>query len=331
MDDAGLDDAAILLMAIGEDAASEVFKQLTPREAQLLGKSMAQMRSVADGKVENVLARFQQEASQAVSLVSDSQAYVQGVLQRALGEGRAKTVMGRIAPSPESPAIEDLKWLDPESIATMISGEHPQIVALILAHLDSEQAAGILRHLDESLRNDALLRLSTLSAVQPSALRELDDVLARLIQHTREPKLGALGGTKHAADILNKLGANVEKDVLDVIRELDEDLATAISDQLFIFADLIKLDDKAIQTLLREVQTDSLVVALKGADKELVDRICKNMSQRAAETLREDLSGKGPVRLSEVEGQQREILGAMRRLAEEGQIQIASGGDDAFV
>ena len=287
MDDAGLDDAAILLMAIGEDAASEVFKQLTPREAQLLGKSMAQMRSVADGKVENVLARFQQEASQAVSLVSDSQAYVQGVLQRALGEGRAKSVMGRIAPSPESPAIEDLKWLDPESIAAMISGEHPQIVALILAHLDSEQAAGILRHLDESLRNDALLRLSTLSAVQPSALRELDDVLARLIQHTREPKLGALGGTKHAADILNKLGANVEKDVLDVIRELDEDLATAISDQLFIGRGRPAVDGRDRRAELARLGCQSVELRLAAIGQgELHPGLCERQGHCLAERAR---------------------------------------------
>jgi flagellar motor switch protein FliG len=326
-----LDDAAILLMAIGEDAASAVFKQLSPREAELLGKSMAQLKGVADGEVADVLSRFQQQAGQTVALVADNEAYVKGVLQRALGDDRARTVMSRIAPKNESPALENLKWLDADSVAALISAEHPQIIALILAHLDSDQAAAILRKIDANLRNDAILRMATLSAVQPSALRELDDVLAGLIVHSREPMLGAMGGTKLAADILNRLGSSVEKEVLDAIREMDEDLATQIGDQMFIFADLTKLDDKGVQALLREIQTDSLVVALKGADKDLVDRICKNMSQRAAETLREDLSSKGPVRLSEVEEQQREILSTLRRLAEEGQIQLASGGDDAFV
>lgn len=331
MDDSGVQDAAVLLLAIGEEAASSVFQKLTPREVESLGRMMATMTGVAGGRLDEVLVKFQQSAGQTTTLVQDNVNYVRGVLNRAIGEGNANSLMTRIVTRPELPAIDNLNWLDATAVAELLQAEHPQVVALILAHLDGHLAGAVIAKLDQQLRNDVLFRLAKLGAITPSAVRELDDLLARLMARRPEAGGGPINGVKTAAELLNKLGAPDDREVLDAIRDQDEELANAISDQMFIFADLARLDDKAIQTLLREVQTDTLVVALKGADQELAARIFKNMSQRAAETLREDLESKGPVRLSEVEQQQREILSAMRRLAEEGQLQLPGGGGDAFV
>jgi len=227
--------------------------------------------------------------------------------------------------------IESLKWMDPLSVAELLRNEHPQIVAAILVHLDSEQAASVLKQLTERQRNEVLLRVATLEGIQPTALKDLNEVLFKVLAGGDKIRKTSLGGVKAAADIINWLGANIEGTVVESIRGFDPDLAQKIMDKMFVFDDVLKLDDKAIQMVLKEVATDSLIVALKGAAPELKERILANMSTRAAETLREDLESRGPMRLSEVEAQQKEILKVVRRLSEEGQIVIGGGGDDAFV
>jgi flagellar motor switch protein FliG len=232
----------------------------------------------------------------------------------------------------DTAGIESLKWMDAATAADLIRNEHPQIIATILVHLEFDQAGEILKQFTDRLRNDVLLRIATLDGVQPVALRELNEALTRMLSGTSSIKKAAMGGVRHAAEILNFVGAAAETAVLDNVREYDPDLAQKILDEMFVFENIMDIDDRGIQTLLREVQSDSLVTALKGAAPDLREKIFKNMSQRAAEMLREDLEAKGPVRLSEVEAEQKEILKTVRRLAEEGQIMLGGkGGDDAFI
>ncbi len=331
MNETGVVDAAILLMALGEDAAAEVFKHLSPKEVQKLGETMSRTRTTSRERMQSVLDRFQKDAGDLRPLVADTDEYIRAVLRRALGDDKAGLLIERILQGGDVSGIESLKWMDPQSVAELIRNEHPQIIASILVHLERDQASGVLMHLTERLRHDVMLRIATLDGIQPNALRELNDVLTKVLAGGEKLKRKKLGGTKAAAEILNFFGGSNETVVLDAIREHDADLAQRIADQMFTFDDLNRLDDRAIQLLLREVANDSLIVALKGADAELRERIFRNMSQRAAESLREDLESKGPVRLSEVEAEQKEILKTVRRLADEGQVALGGGGDDAFV
>ncbi len=331
-DESGVESAAILLMSVGEEGAAEVFKYLTPKEVQKLGETMARMKSVPRERVENIIGRFHKEREGSISLVRDSDEYISQVLRKALGEDKAKILIDRILVGEDVSGIEAMKWMDAGSVAELVKNEHPQIVASILVHLERDHAAAILKELTERMRNDVLLRVATLEGIQPQALLELNQALSRVLAGGEKVKKATLGGTKAAAEMLNFLGGTVETAVIDSIREHDTDLAQKVLDQMFTFENLNDIDDKAIQMLLREVQSESLIVALKGADQALRERVFKNMSTRAAETMREDLESKGPVRLSEVEAEQREILKIVRRLADEGQIQLGGGGgEDEFV
>jgi flagellar motor switch protein FliG len=329
MADDRLIDAAILLMSIGEEEASEVFKYLAPREVQSLGETMAKLKVVESSKVESVLANFQEAAGAQQSLVSDTDEYVRNVLNKALGEDKAGYLIDRILQGKDVSGIEGLKWMAPATVAELICNEHPQVIASILVHLERDQASAILALLPERTRNDVVLRIATIDGIEPAALKELNVVLAQMMTGSDKLKKSALGGIKTVAELLNFMGSTIETATVESIREFDPDLAQQVIDQMFTFENVNSLDDKAIQLVLREVQSESLVVALKGADAELRDKILKNMSQRAAEMLREDLESKGPVRLSEVEAEQKEILKIVRRLAEEGQ--IALGGKEESV
>ena len=331
MDDAGVEDAAILLMSLGEEEAAEVFRHLEPKEVQRLGESIAKMKSVSREKVEGVLQKFSAQASERSLLVDDSNEYVKSVLKKALGEDKANLLLDRILQGSDISGIESLKWMDAQSVAELLRNEHPQIVAAILVHLDHGLASSVLKFFVERQRNEVLIRIATLDGIQPSALSDLNDVMTKLLAGGGRQRKASLGGVKPAAEIINMLGGAVETSVLDFIREADAELVQKIMDNMFTFDDLDKIDDKGIQALMKEVQSESLVVALKGATPELREKIFKNMSTRAAETLREDLESRGPVRLSEVEAEQKEMLKVVRRLIDEGQIVMAGGGDDDFV
>jgi len=332
LDDAGVEQAAILLMTVGEEQAAEVFKFLSPKEVQKLGETMARLKTVPREKVEKVIAAFNKTKDEQFSLVGDTDAFISQVLKRALGDEKANMLLDRILQGRDVSGIEALKWMDPGSIAELLKNEHPQIVASILVHLERDHASEVLRHFPERMRNDVLVRIATLDGIQPQALQELNEVLSKVLAGGEKLKKATLGGTKTTAEILNFLGTQLETAAVESIREHDSELAQKILDQMFTFENLNALDDRAIQTLLREVQSESLIVALKGAELDLREKIFKNMSSRAAEMLREDLEAKGPVRVSEVEAEQREILKIVRRLADEGQIQLsAGGGDDQFI
>ncbi len=331
MDEQGLTDSAIFLMSLGEEEAAEVFKHLSPKEVQRLGETIARTRTITREKVEEVVSKFTDVASRQSLLVSDTGDYVKAVLRRALGDDKASLLIDRILQGGDISGIESLKWMDPLSVAELLRNEHPQIVAAILVHLDSEQSANVLKQLTERQRNEVLLRVATLEGIQPTALKDLNEVLFKVLAGGDKIRKTSLGGVKAAAEIINFLGANIEGTVIESIRGHDSDLAQKIMDKMFVFDDLQNLDNKSMQLLLKEVASDSLIVALKGAAPELKEKILSNMSTRAAEAMREDLESRGPMRLSEVESQQKEILKTVRRLSEEGQIVLAGGGDDAFV
>ena len=330
-DDSGLEDAAILLMSLGEEEAAEVFKHLAPKEVQRLGETIARMKAVPRDRIENVIDSFEKLAANESMLVADSNEYVKSVLRKALGEDKANLLIDRILQGSDVTGIESLKWMDPNSVAELLRNEHPQIAAAILVHLEFDQCADVLKMFTERQRNEVMVRIATLDGIQPAALRDLNEVMSKVLAGGDRGKKSSLGGVKMAAEILNMMGSSVETSVLDFVREADGDLAQKIMDNMFTFDDVEKIDDKGIQALLKEVQSESLVIALKGATPGLREKIFKNMSSRAAETLREDLEGRGPVRLSEVEAEQKELLKIVRRLVDEGQIVLASGGDDEFL
>lgn len=332
MNDDGVKDAAILLMSLGEEEAAEVFKYLTPKEVQKLGEAIARTGSVAREKVDEVLSRFVGTAQAQSLLVNDSGNYVRSVLRRALGDDKASLLIDRILQGGDVSGIESLRWMDPLSVAELLRNEHPQIVAAILVHLDFEQAAGVLANFTERHRNEVVIRIATMEGIQPVALQDLNEVLFKVLSGGDKVRKSALGGIKTTADIINLLGTALENQVLEAVRTHDTDLAQKIMDKMFVFDDLSKLDNKAIQLVLKEVSGDMLVIALKGASPELREKILANMSSRAAEALREDLESRGPMRLSEVDAQQKEILKVVRRLADGGQIAIMTGSsEDAFV
>ena len=331
MDEQGLTDAAIFLMSLGEEEAAEVFKHFSPKEVQKLGETIAKSKAVTRDKVDEVLLRFTNAAAAQSLLVTDTGDYVKAVLWRALGDDKASLLIDRILLGGDVSGIESLKWMDPLSVAELLRNEHPQIVAAILVHLDYEQSAAILKQLTERQRNEVLLRVATLEGIQPTALKDLNEVLFKVLAGGDKIRKTSLGGVKTAAEIINLLGANIEGTVIESIKGFDSDLAQKIVDKMFVFDDVIKLDNKSIQLVLKEVASETLIVALKGASPELKEKILANMSSRAAETMREDLESRGPMRLSEVEAQQKDVLKIVRRLVDEGQVVIGSGGDDSFV
>jgi flagellar motor switch protein FliG len=331
MNEEGIERGAILLLSLGEEGATEVFKHLGPREVQKLGLAMSNLKNVTREKVEGVLSAFRSRAEEKSSLGLNSGEYLRKVLTNALGDDKAGNLIDRILHGGDTSGIEGLKWMDSAAVAELIRNEHPQIIATILVHLDRDQASEILGLLTERLRNDVLLRIATLDGIQPSALRELNDVLTKLLSGNNNLKKSAMGGVRAAAEILNFMPGNVEGGVIESVKEYDAELAQKILDEMFVFENIIDIDDRGIQLLLREIQSESLIVALKGSSEELREKIFKNMSQRAAEMLRDDLEAKGPVRVSEVEAEQKEILKIVRRLADEGQIVLGGKGDDSYV
>lgn len=331
MDDQGLNDAAVFLMSLGEEEAAEVFKHFSPKEVQKLGEAIARMRSVSHDKVNEVVLKFTNAAAAQSLLVSDTSDYVRSVLRRALGDDKASLLIDRILQGGDVSGIESLKWMDPLSVAELLRNEHPQIIAAILVHLDYEQAAAVLKQFTDRQRSEVMLRVATLEGIQPVALKDLNEVLFKVLAGGDKIRKTSLGGVKTAAEIINLLGSNIESSVLESISSHDPELAQKIMDKMFVFEHMVKLDDRSIQVVLREVASETLIIALKGASGELMNKFLNNMSKRASAALKEDLEARGPLRLSEVEEQQKEIIKIVRRLADEGQVVISSGAEDSYV
>ena len=326
----GTDKSAILLMTLGEDRAAEVFKHLSSREVQLLSGTMAGMSQVSHKQLGEILTEFEDDAEQYAALSVNASDYLRSVLVKALGEERAASLLEDILESRETTTgMETLNFMEPQSAADLIRDEHPQIIATILVHLNRGQAADILALFDERLRNDVMLRIATFGGVQPAALAELTEVLNNLLDG-QNLKRSKMGGVRTAAEIINLMKTQQEEAVIDAMREYDGELAQKIIDEMFLFENLVEVDDRSIQRLLQEVEGESLLIALKGAEQPLREKFLKNMSQRAADILRDDLANRGPVRMSQVENEQKAILLVVRRLAETGEM-IIGGGEDTYV
>jgi flagellar motor switch protein FliG len=325
----GVERAAILLLSLGEQAAAEVLKHMAPKEVQKIGAAMAAMTNVSRDQVGTVLEHFTKEVENQTAIGVGSDEYIRKVLVSALGQDKAGGVIDRILLGGNSKGLEALKWMDPRAVAELIRLEHPQIISIILSYLDSDQAAEIIVHLPDRVRIDVIQRIAALDGIQPSALQELNEIMEKQFagNNTSNVKSSSVGGVKAAANILNLTESSKQADIIAKIKEGDEKLAQQIEDLMFVFEDLAGIDDRGIQALLREISSESLIVALKGADETMKEKIFKNMSKRAAEMLRDDLEVRGPVKLSEVEGAQKEILGVARRLAESGEIALGKGGE----
>ncbi|HCN71504.1 MAG TPA: flagellar motor switch protein FliG [Pusillimonas sp.] len=322
---------AILLMSLGEDVAAEVFKHLSAPEIQRISTAMASLKQFTRKDVEEVLSEFRQEADQFMAVSLGSEEYIRSVLTKALGNDRAAGLIEDLLEAQTgSGGIDALNWLDANSVAELIADEHPQIIATILVHLERDRASGVLELLPERLRNDVMLRIATFGGGQPAALSELTDVLNNLLSG-QGAKRSKLGGVRTAAEILNFMSSSEEELVMSNLQQLDADLAQRISEEMFVFENLVDIENTAIQLILKEINTDGLTIALKGAPQELREKFLGNMSNRAAEMLRDDLEAQGPVRMSKVEEEQKNILGVARRLAESGQISLTRLGNDEYV
>ncbi|MGE4337554.1 MAG: flagellar motor switch protein FliG [Pigmentiphaga sp.] len=331
MDNEALRRCSILLLSVGEEAASEVLKHMGSREVQLIGASMAALKQVSHEEVAKVLEDFRDEADQFIAVNLGTDDYVRAVLTRALGADRAAGVLEDILDSGESASgVDALNWLEPATVAELIRDEHPQIIATILVHLERARAAEALALLPERLRHDVVMRIATFGGVQPAALNELTEVLNEVFSG-HGTKRSRMGGVRTAAEIINMMASSIEETVMDSLRQRDPDLAQRIIDEMFVFENLGDLEDRSIQLLLKEVENETLLLALKGAPEVLRMRFLRNMSSRAADLLREDLDAMGPVRLSVVETEQKRVLDIARRLAEAGQINLTSKDNEAYV
>ncbi len=322
-----VDQAAILLMSLGEADAAEILKHMGPKEVQRIGAAMTQLQNVQQSEVQGVLANFLDEVRTLTGLGVGADNYIRKMLVTALGEDKANGLIDRILIGGNTTGLDTLKWMEARSVADIIRNEHPQIQAIVIAYLDPDQSAEILTYFPEKVRLDIMMRVASLDTVQPSALQELNDILEKQFSGNAASQTKTMGGYKVAAEIMNNLDGSIEAELMESIKEIDEDMGNQIQDLMFVFENLKEVDDRGIQSLLREVSSDVLVVALKGADDELKDKIFKNMSKRAAELLRDDLETKPPMRLADVEAAQKEILITARRMADAGEIMLGGGGD----
>jgi flagellar motor switch protein FliG len=317
----------MLLLALGENEASTVLKHLDAKVVQRLGAAMTQLKSASREEVGEVIGGFVMTMDGQADIKVGSDDYVRKVLTDALGTDKASGIIDRILVSPRSKGLDVLKWMEPRAIAELVKLEHPQVLAIIVSYLDPDLAARVLAELAPDLQTEVLLRVAQLDGVQPAALGKLDEMIQKQIAGKAGSASASLGGPKIAAGILNFMPGTV----VEELRKADEETAAKLQELMFIFDDLAKVDDKSIQTILREVDSARLVVALKGADAALVEHVLKNMSSRAGEMLKDDLESRGPVKLSEVEEAQKEIISVARRLADEGTVVLGSAGGEQYV
>ena len=324
----GVQRAAVLLLSLGEEDAAEVLKHMNAKEVQKLGIAMATISGISREQVMQVMSNFGEALDKQTSLGMGADDYVRKVLVQALGEDKAGSLIDRILLGRNTTGLDTLKWMDPRAISDLVRNEHPQIIAIVLSHLDSDQAADVLKMLPERARTDVLLRIATLDGIPPNALNELNEIMERQFAGNQNLKSSSIGGVKVAANILNFMDSGQDQAILSSITQVDADLGSRIQDLMFVFDNLADLGDRELQALLREVPNDRLGLALRGADAKVKEKITRNMSQRAAQILLEDMEARGPVRLSDVEGAQKEILAIVRRLADQGVISLVASSEE---
>ncbi len=323
-----LESAAILLMSLGEADAAQILKHMGPKEVQRVGSQMAQLQNVSQEMVEQVTSEFLDAVGGQTGLGVGADDYIRAMLTQALGEDKAGSLIDRILLGGNTTGLDTLKWMEARAVADIIRYEHPQIQAIVISYLDPDQAAEILANFDEKVRLDIIMRVSSLETIQPQALQELNNILEKQFSGGTSAQTSKIGGIKRAAEIMNFMDSSIEAPMMESIKDVDADLGSQIEDLMFVFDNLKDVDDRGIQSLLREVSSDNLILALKGSDEELQEKIFKNMSKRAAELLRDDLEARGPVRVSEVETAQKEILTIARRMADAGEIMLGGGGEE---
>ncbi|MEG6215537.1 flagellar motor switch protein FliG [Enterobacter quasihormaechei] len=322
--------SAIVMLTLGDVLAAEVFKHLNAHEVKTISSSMVNMAGFTHDQMAAVLRDFKNDSSEYAALSLNTNEYLRSVLVKALGEERASTLLEDLLDTHQGGnGIETLNFMDPLAVFDLIREEHPQIIATILVHLKRNQAADVLSKFDDRERNDIMLRIATFGGVQPAALQELTEVLNGLL-HGQNLKRSKMGGVRPAAEILNLMKSQQEEAAIEAVRDFDSELAQKIIDEMFLFENLVDVEDRSIQRLLQEVESETLIIALKGADEALRAKFFRNMSRRQADLMTEDLASRGPVRLSQVEAEQKTILNIVRRLAESGEI-IIGGSDDAYV
>ncbi|WP_415056342.1 flagellar motor switch protein FliG [Halopseudomonas sp.] len=326
-----LDKAAIFLLSLGESDAAAILKHLGPKEVQRVGSAMAGLRTVNREHVQQVMGDFIETVSEQTGLGVGADTYIRTMLTQALGEEKANGLVDRILLGGSTSGLDSLKWMEPRAVADVIRFEHPQIQAIVVAYLDPDMAAEVIGYFVHKVRLDVLLRVAALNAVQPSALKELNEVLEKQFAGNSNTTRANMGGIKRTADIMNFLDSGTESQLIEAIRDMDEDLSSKIEDLMFVFDNLADVDDRGIQSLLREISSEVLIIALKGADEAIKDKILKNMSKRASELLQDDLEAKGPVRISEVEAAQKEILTIARRMADAGEIVLGGKGGEEMI
>jgi len=324
----GTERAAILLLTLGEQEAAQVLKHMGAREVQRIGSAMAALANVSREEVQGIVTEFTSQVETHTSVGVGTEEFLRKVLVEALGQEKAANIIDRISIGRSTKGLEALKWMDARAVAELIRLEHPQIVAIVLAYLEPDQSADILACLPPDMRSDVLVRIATLDGVQPSALTELDDIMEKQFAGKGGHRTSTLGGAKAAANIINNLEPSQESVIMDQITQTDQALSARIQDLIFVFDNLLDIDDRSMQELLRQVPSDQLLLAMKGCEESMKEKIFKNMSQRAAEMLKDDLESKGPVRISEVEAAQKEILQTARKLAEAGTIALAGKGEE---
>lgn len=327
----GVEKAAILLLSLSEEDAAQILKHLEPKQVQKVGLAMAQMTDLNQAKISAVHRLFIDNIQNFSTIGFQSEEFIKRALTAALGEEKAANLIDQIVLGGGAKGLDSLKWMDSKQVANIIRNEHPQIQTIVLSYLEPEQSAEILSQFSEKVRLDLTMRIANLEEVQPAALQELNEIMEKQFAGQAGTQSAKMGGLKAAADILNYLDTNMEGQLMDSIREHDEEMAQQIQDLMFVFENLVDVDDRGIQVLLREIQQDVLMKALKGTDENLKEKILKNMSKRAAELLVDDLEAMGPVRVSEVETAQKEILSTARRLSDAGEIMLGGGGGEDFL
>ncbi|WP_462163528.1 flagellar motor switch protein FliG [Pseudoalteromonas xiamenensis] len=327
----GVDKAAILLLSLSEEDAAQILKHLEPKQVQKVGMAMASLDDLSQAKIAAVHNLFIEQIQSFSTIGFQSEEFIRKALTAALGEDKAASLIDQIVMGSGAKGLDSLKWMDSKQVANIIRNEHPQIQTIVLSYLEPEQSAEILSQFPEKVRLDLMMRIANLEEVQPAALQELNEIMEKQFAGQAGAQAAKMGGLKAAADIMNYLDTNVEGQLMDSIREHDEEMSQQIQDLMFVFENLLDVEDRGIQAILREVQQDVLMKAMKGADDSLKEKILKNMSKRAAEMLADDSEAMPPVRISEVEAAQKEILSTARRLADSGEIMLGGGGGEEFL
>jgi flagellar motor switch protein FliG len=324
----GYEKAAVLMLSLNEEDAAKVFRHLEPKEVQKLGMTMAQISDFSHERVNAVHRCFINDIQKHSSIGLDASGFIKDVLVQALGEDKASNLVEQIIMGSGAHGLDSLKWMDARQVASIIQNEHPQIQTIVLSYLEPEQSAEILSQFPEPVRLDLIMRIADLEEVQPAALQELNEIMEKQFAGSAGAQAAKMGGLKAAASIMNYLDTNIEGPLMDAIRDTDEEISQQIQDLMFVFENLIDVDDRGVQTLLRDVNPELLRKALKGCEDALKEKFFKNMSKRSAEMLKDDLQAMGPIRISDVEAAQKEILTIARRLADTGEIMLSAGNDN---